>query len=188
MNIRSICVFCGSSAGCAPEYRFAAQELGRLLVEREVRLVFGGGDVGLMGAVSQAVMAGGGEAVGVIPKRIREMVGIIDLTELKVVEDMHARKAVMHELSDAYVILPGGIGTFEEFFETFTWYQLGYHSKPIGLLNVNGYFDRLIALLEHVVSQGFLKQDHLTTLIIDRDPVLLLDRLDDHQGVYIPKL
>jgi uncharacterized protein (TIGR00730 family) len=159
--IRSICVFCGSSHGFAPEYAEVAKEMGRAIAARGWTLVYGGGNVGLMGVVADAVLAAGGKVIGVIPEALlaREL-GHHGVTELRVVNTMHERKALMADLADAFVALPGGIGTFEEFFEVLTWAQLGIHKKPCGLLNTRGYYEPVMDLLGNAVKEGFLKEDH----------------------------
>jgi uncharacterized protein (TIGR00730 family) len=176
-RLRRVCVFCGSNAGRRPEYADAAREMGRVLVERGLGLVYGGGKVGLMGIVADTVLAGGGEAVGVIPEALmaRE-VGHAGLTEIHVVGTMHARKAMMADLADGFVALPGGFGTFEEFCEVLTWSQLGFHPKPCGLLNVAGYYDPLLALFDHVAAEGFVPAPHRALVIEETDPARLLDR------------
>ncbi len=171
-------VFCGSSPGARPEYAAAAAELGRLLVERKLELVYGGASVGLMGQVADATLAAGGTAIGVIPSRlVQAEVAHGGLSELHVVETMHERKALMSELSDAVIALPGGPGTLDEFFELFTWSQLGLHRMPLGVLNVAGYWDPLLELLEHAVNERFLRAEHLATLIVSLEPAALLDEL-----------
>lgn len=180
--MRSLCVFCGSSPGNLPEYGAEARRLGALLAARGVRLVYGGGRVGLMGEVADAVLAAGGQAVGVIPQALWEReVGHTGLTELHVVESMHQRKAMMAELSDAFVALPGGIGTLEELFEIWTWGQLGIHRKPYALLDVAGYFQPLVAFLDHMVDRGFVRPAHRAMVLVDTDPASLLDRLASHR-------
>jgi uncharacterized protein (TIGR00730 family) len=176
-GIRRICVFCGSNAGRRPEYAEAAREMGRVLVERGLGLVYGGGKVGLMGIVADTVLAGGGEAIGVIPEALmaRE-VGHAGLTGLHVVGTMHERKAMMADLADGFVALPGGFGTFEEFCEVLTWSQLGFHPKPCGLLNVAGYYGPLLALFAHAVEEGFVPPQHRALVIQETDPARLLDR------------
>ncbi len=171
-------VFCGSSPGGRPEYVEAAAELGGLLAARELELVYGGASVGLMGAVADAVLAGGGKAIGVIPNRlVQAEVAHAGLTDLRIVETMHERKALMADLSDAVIALPGGTGTLDELFELFTWSQLGLHHMPLGVLNVVNYWDPLLAFLEHAVSERFLRAEHLETLIVSREPAALLDEL-----------
>src|SRR5216684_2485810 len=157
--LRSLAVFCGSSLGVASIYREAAREVGRLLGQRAIRLVYGGGHVGLMGVVADACLNAGGRVIGVIPQALADKeVAHRGLTELRVVSSMHERKAVMAELSDAFVALPGGYGMWEELFEMLTWSQLGIHCKPCGLLNVNGYYDPLLDLADQAVSEGFLRE------------------------------
>ncbi len=185
--IKSVCVFCGSSAGTEPGYAEAGSALGGEIASRGLTLVYGGGNVGIMGECARSVMAGGGRAVGVIPERIFGMVKHTELSELLVVPGMHERKAKMYELSDAFLILPGGIGTMEEFFEVFTWYQLGYHTKPIGLLSVKGFFTPLLVLLQGLVDKGFLRDKHLDMLIVEDDPCRILDSVCSKEVSYIDK-
>lgn len=174
--IRKVCVFCGSSRGASEQYALAARELGRLLVERGHGLVYGGGRVGLMGEIAAAVLEAGGEAVGVIPEALlRREVGHGALTRLEVVDSMHARKARMAELSDAFIALPGGFGTFEEWFEIITWGQLGIHDKPCVLLNVDGYFDPLLALVDGAVREGFIRGAHRGLFAVAATPAAALD-------------
>ncbi|UCF99694.1 MAG: TIGR00730 family Rossman fold protein [Spirochaetaceae bacterium] len=187
-SLKRICVFCGSSSGIDSEYGRRIRELGAFFAENELVLVYGGGSVGLMGELARAVMSLGGKVIGVIPKRIHGMVETPQLTELHVVENMHERKAMMYELSDAFIVLPGGIGTVEEFFEIYTWCQLGIHLKPIGLLNIRNYFDRLLSFVDHMVAEGFLKPAHRNILVIDEHPRVLLARLRDKEITYIEKL
>lgn len=157
MAIHRICVFCGSHTGKNPAYANLARKLGRALADHDIGLVFGAGSVGLMGVISDAVLEAGGEAQGVIPEHlIRNEVPRQDLTELHITKDMHDRKALMEQLSDAFITMPGGFGTFEEMFETITWNQLGIHKKPIILLNVDGYYDQLIEFVDEAVQQGFI--------------------------------
>jgi len=173
-----ICVYCGSSPGFDPVYLAAAAELGRFLAAQNISLVYGGGNVGLMGALADAAMAAGGEVIGIIPHHLIAMeVGHRKLTSLIAVDSMHARKHQMAGLADGFIALPGGIGTAEELLEVFTWLQLGIHAKPVGVLNVNGYFDGLLQLLAHMEQCGFLKRVHREMLIVDRDAASLLDQL-----------
>lgn len=186
--LSSVCVFCGSSGGGRPAYREAAVRFGAALAAGRRRLVFGGGRVGLMGALADAVMAGGGTAVGVIPQHLVDReVAHLGLTELRVVASMHERKACMADLSDGFVVLPGGLGTLEEFFEVWTWGQLGLHRKPYGLLNVDGYFDPLLRFLEHAVTEQFVRAEHLGMLVVEERADRLLDRLDAHRPPHLPK-
>ncbi|MGB0929207.1 MAG: TIGR00730 family Rossman fold protein [Chitinophagales bacterium] len=180
--MKSICVFCGSNAGTNPEYAEAAKQLGYLLVENDIRLIFGGGNVGLMGIIADAVLEKGGEVIGVIPHFLMDKeVGHTGLTEMKLVNTMHQRKELMAELSDAFITMPGGIGTMEEFFEIFTWGQLGLHPKPFGILNVDGYYDHLLAFFETMVSQRFLSQKNYEMLYASKIPADLLQLLKDYK-------
>ena len=175
--MKRVCVFCGSNPGRRPEYADAAREMGRVLVERGLGLVYGGGKVGLMGIVADTVLAGGGEVSGVIPEAlVAREVGHAGLTALHVVRTMHERKALMADRADAFVAMPGGFGTFEEFCEVLTWSQLGFHPKPCGLLNVAGYYDPLLALFDHAVEERFVPPQHRALVIEDTDPARLLDR------------
>jgi uncharacterized protein (TIGR00730 family) len=176
--VRRLCVFCGSSAGSDPRYARGAAELGRLLVSRGLGLVFGGGSVGLMGVVADAVLAAGGHVVGVIPHALaaRELAHR-QVKDMRVVPSMHARKALMAELSDGFVALPGGLGTFEELLEIATWSQLGIHRKPVGVLNVAGYYDPLAALLDHAVQEGFVSAANRALVRVAETPEALIDDL-----------
>lgn len=185
--IKRICVFCGSRPGNRPEYLEAARELGRLLAERQIGLVYGGASVGMMGALANAVLRGGGEAIGVIPESlVRRELAHDDLTELRVVNSMHERKALMAELSDAVIALPGGFGTFEELFETITWSQLGIHRKAIGLLNVGGFYDGLLNLVEHAIEEGFVMSADREMFLHATTPDVLLDRLVGYEPPQAP--
>jgi uncharacterized protein (TIGR00730 family) len=176
--VKRVCVYAGSSAGVEPTYRQAAAVLGRVLAERGVSVVYGGASIGLMGELADAVLAAGGRVTGVIPQRLVDReVAHEGVTELRVVGSMHERQALMSELSDAALALPGGVGTFVEVFELVTWTQLGIHRKPCGLLNVDGYFDPLAALLDHAVAQGFVRSEHRDIVILERNPETLLERL-----------
>ena len=173
----SLCVYCGSSSGRLEDYAAAARALAGAMVERGIRLVYGGASVGIMGAVADEVLRLGGEAVGVIPESLmRKELAHAALSELHVTPSMHARKTLMAELADAFVALPGGIGTFEEIFEVWTWAQLGFHRKPCGLLNVAGYYDRLVAFLDHAAGERFVRQEQRDMLVVDSNPASLLDR------------
>jgi uncharacterized protein (TIGR00730 family) len=175
--MKRVCIFCGSSPGSLPEYATAARRCGTILAQRGLTLVYGGGNVGLMGIVADAALAASGEVIGVIPRRMvaRELAhgGV---TSLIAVDTMHERKHKMAELSDAFLALPGGIGTMEELFEVFTWLQLGLHNKPVGLLNVAGYYNALLEFLSHMRSQRFLKPQHFDTLLVEESVEGLLDR------------
>ncbi|KJK09091.1 MULTISPECIES: TIGR00730 family Rossman fold protein [Pseudomonas] len=188
MPVRSVCVFCGASAGVNPAYREAAIALGQTIAQRGLTLVYGGGAVGLMGIVADAAMAAGGEVIGIIPEALKNAeVGHTGLTRLEVVDGMHARKARMAELSDAFVALPGGLGTLEELFEVWTWGQLGYHAKPLGLLDVNGFYSKLGSFLDHVVEEGFVRPQHRAMLQLADAPGELLDAMDSFQAPVAPK-
>ena len=168
-----ITVFCGSSSGTDEVYEIEAGKLGKILAEKNIELVYGGANVGLMGAVANGVLSYGGKVIGVLPRFLEEKeIAHKGLTELHLVETMHERKTKMHELCDGVIALPGGLGTLEEFFEMLTWGQLGLHEKPMGVLNINGYYDELIRLLHSMVAKGFLKAT-------DRDMVLISDKVDD---------
>jgi uncharacterized protein (TIGR00730 family) len=174
--IQRICIFCGSRPGNRPEYLEAARRLGGLLAERQIGLVYGGASVGMMGALANAVLRGGGEAIGVIPQSLVQLeLAHEQLTELRVVTSMHERKALMAELSDAVIALPGGFGTFEELFEMITWLQLGIHRKALGVLNVGGFYDGLLALVEHAIQEGFVPERDRRLILEAADPGTLLD-------------
>jgi uncharacterized protein (TIGR00730 family) len=181
IQMKSVCVYCGSSSGSKPVYEEAAKAFGRALVENGLSLVYGGGRVGLMGAIANEVLLHGGRAVGVIPELLMSKeVGHTGLTELHVVADMHERKKKMADLSDAFVSMPGGVGTFEELFEVYTWAQLGYHQKPVALLNVDGYYDPLIAMLKHTVNEGFMRAPFFDMLQIAATPLAMIEALRDY--------
>ncbi|HEX9903724.1 MAG TPA: TIGR00730 family Rossman fold protein [Propylenella sp.] len=186
--MRSLCVFCGSNAGASSTYAEAALALGALVAERGLRLVYGGAAVGLMGTLADAALAAGAEVVGVMPTALvdREIVHP-GLTELRTVSSMHERKALMADLADGFLALPGGAGTLEELFEIWTWGQLGHHTKPVGLLNVAGFFDRLLAFLDHQCRERFVRQEHREMLLVGTDPRALLDRFDRYQPPRVSK-
>jgi uncharacterized protein (TIGR00730 family) len=174
----SVCVYCGSSVGNNPVFADAARSLGRKLVEQNLSLVYGGGHVGLMGIVADAVLDAGGEVTGVIPKALMDSeLGHERLTRLFVVKDMHERKALMAEHAHGFIAMPGGIGTLEELFEALTWAQLGFHEKPVGLFNVDGFYDKLIEFLNQLTSQGFLRPEHRDLLIVQAEPDALITQL-----------
>ncbi len=178
-TLKRICVFCGSSVGARPAYVEVARELGRTLAGRGLGVVFGGGKVGLMGVLADAALAAGGEAIGVIPEAlVAREIAHNGLTELRVVRSMHERKTLMADLADAFIALPGGYGTFEEFFEAVTWTQLGIHRKPCGLLNVDGYYDALLALLDRAVSDGFIRGVNRSLVLDAPDVPMLLEKLE----------
>jgi uncharacterized protein (TIGR00730 family) len=179
--MQRICVFCGSSLGEEPEYLAAARSIGRTLASRRIAIVYGGARVGLMGAMAEAALAEGGEVIGVMPRFLqRKEIQHVRLTRLDLVDSMHERKARMSELADGFISLPGGLGTLEELFEVLTWGQLGLHQKPCGVLNVNGYFDPLLTLLDRAVTAGFLRQEHRALLHSDSNLETLLGKLDNH--------
>jgi uncharacterized protein (TIGR00730 family) len=176
--MRRLCVFCGSKSGARPSYAEATRQLGEAIVRRGLGLVYGAGHVGLMGVLADAVLDAGGEVIGVIPQALVDKeLAHVGLTAMHVVASMHDRKALMADLSDAFLSLPGAFGTADEFFEILTWAQLGMHAKPIGLLNVAGFFEPLLAWLDHTVSEGFLRERHRRLLMIGDDPEEMLDRL-----------
>ena len=180
--MRNICVFCGSQNGTDLRYRQAAIELGGLLAQRGHGLVYGGGHVGLMGIIADAVLQAGGSVTGVIPRPMTEReLAHETVTKLYVVSSMHERKALMASLSDAFIALPGGYGTLEELFEVIAWAQLGIHRKPIGLLNVAGYFDALLSLVDHMIGEGFIKTKHRGLFVTAEQPQTLLDALQRHR-------
>ncbi|SIS05454.1 hypothetical protein SAMN05878276_1799 [Aquipseudomonas alcaligenes] len=188
MSLKSVCVFCGASPGARPIYHEAAAQLGRHIAERGLTLVYGGGAVGLMGVVADAALAAGGEVIGIIPQSLeRAEIGHKGLSRLEVVDGMHARKARMAELADAFIALPGGLGTLEELFEVWTWGQLGYHAKPLGLLEVDGFYARLTDFLDHLVAERFVREQHRAILQIDASPAALLDRMSAWQPTAAPK-
>jgi len=175
--MRRICVFSGSNPGVRPEYQQAARSLAQEMVVRGLGLVYGGASVGLMGVMADTVLAGGGDVIGVIPRGLfRQEIPHKSLSQLYEVDNMHERKALMADLSDGFIALPGGFGTFDELFEIITWAQLGLHNKPIGLLNASGYFDPLLALVVHASKEGFIPASHQSILMYEENPINLLDR------------
>jgi uncharacterized protein (TIGR00730 family) len=184
----AVCVFCGSSPGADPAYLTAAVSLGRALAGGGRRLIYGGARSGLMGALADAALGAGGQVIGVVPRAlIDKEIAHTGLTELRVVESMHARKALMADLAEAFIALPGGLGTLEELLEIWTWGQLGLHRKPIGLLDTAGFFAPLLSFLDQMVAQRFLRQEHRDMVIVDGDPAALLDRLSRHRPTALPK-
>ncbi|HUU04782.1 MAG TPA: TIGR00730 family Rossman fold protein [Patescibacteria group bacterium] len=180
--MKRICVFCGSSPGAKPEYVRAARQLGALLAQGRIGLVFGGGKVGLMGQLARAALENGGEVIGVIPRELHEKrVAFSGLSDLRVVGSMHERKAMMAELADGFMALPGGLGTLEEIFEILTWAQLGMHGKPCGLLNVGAYYSTLLAFLDQVVAQGFLDAAHRSMILTAENPEELLQQFETYR-------
>jgi len=186
--LKSVCVFCGSSAGEDPRYLGAATALGRLLAGEGLALVYGGSRVGLMGRLAEAALSAGGTVIGVMPGALMNReVAHQQLTELRVVDSMHARKTEMVELADAFIALPGGLGTLEGFCELLTWAQLGFHGKPCGILNVGGYYTPLVAFLDQMVREGFLSRIHREMVIVESDGARLLERLRSYEGPLVPR-
>jgi uncharacterized protein (TIGR00730 family) len=189
MGMKQVCVYCGSGAGQGIEYAQAAQTLGETLAKRGLGLVFGGGKIGLMGILARAMLERGGQVIGVIPRALRDRgLAQTGLTDLRVVETMHERKALMAELSDAFIALPGGLGTLEEFFEILTWAQLDLHTRPCGLLNVGRYFDHLIGFIDHAVQEGFIDPAHRDLFVTDARPDALLDMLASYEAPCVDKV
>jgi uncharacterized protein (TIGR00730 family) len=181
--MKNICVFCGSSPGNNPEYIQAARNLGFSLVKNGIGLVYGGANVGTMGAIARSVLEAGGRVTGIIPRHLAEKeVAFTDLSDLRIVETMHQRKALMEQMSDGFIALPGGLGTIEEFFEVWTWAQLNMHQKPCGLLNVCQYYNKLLDFLDHTVAQQFVENDHRQMIIVENEPTPLIERFRS----YIP--
>jgi uncharacterized protein (TIGR00730 family) len=186
--MKRICVFAGSSPGLQPDYRTVAQELGRALAARELGLVYGGARVGLMGAVADAVLASQGNVTGVIPTSlVAREVAHRGLTDLRIVASMHERKAMMADLADGFIAVPGGWGTIEEFFEILTWGQLGMHHKPCGLLNVQGYFDRLLSFVDYSIDEGFVRREYRSMISVASSPGALLDLMDAYEPPLVEK-
>jgi len=187
-EIRRLAIFCGSNPGARPDYVDAAHAFGRLLAQRGIGIVYGGSNVGLMAALADAMMDEFGKIIGVIPRMLVEReVANTALSDLRIVESMHERKAMMAELADGFVALPGGIGTLEEFFETWTWGQLGMHTKPCGLLNVAGYFDPLLKFLDHAVAEKFVRDVHRAMVVVESDPAALLARFESYDPPRVVK-
>ncbi|MFZ6767637.1 TIGR00730 family Rossman fold protein [Undibacterium sp. Di26W] len=186
--MKTVCVYCGSSPGITAAYAAGARQLAAQLVSQQLRLVYGGGNVGLMGIIADEVLRLGGQVTGVIPKALMDKeVGHTGLTELHIVSNMHERKAMMADLSDGFIAMPGGIGTLEELFEVLTWSQLGFHEKPVGLYNINGFYQKLHDFLLHTVEQGFLRAAHLDLLYIDNDAASLLQKFTAYRPVHVRK-
>ncbi|MCX8617521.1 TIGR00730 family Rossman fold protein [Gilliamella sp. B2923] len=181
---KNICVFCGASEGTSPEYRLAAEQLGKTIANQNRRLIYGGGNKGLMGIIANAVLANGGEVIGVIPERlVQAETAHHGITRLEVVENMHQRKARLSELADGFIAMPGGTGTLEEVFEVWTGMQIGYHEKPVALFNVSGFWQSLLNFLEHSVNEGFIRESFYQTLIVSDNNELILKRMDE----FVPK-
>lgn len=188
MDLKNICVYLGSNAGRTPVYVEQARGLGRELAQRGIGLVYGGSNVGLMGALADAALEAGGRVVGILPERLKaKEVAHLGLTELHIVATMHERKRMMSEMSDGFIALPGGAGTLEEIFETWTWAQLGFHAKPCGLLNIAGYYDKLAAFLDHAAQERFMREEHRAMLMIESSPAALLDRYAAYQPPTVSK-
>jgi hypothetical protein len=187
-DIRRLAIFCGSNPGVRPDYVEAARSLGRLLAQRGIGVVYGGSNVGLMAALADSMMDELGDIIGVIPRMLVEReVANTTLTDLRIVDSMHQRKAMMAELADGFIALPGGIGTLEEFFEIWTWGQLGMHAKPCGLLNVAGYFDPLLEFLDHAVAERFVRDVHRAMVVVESDPAALLARFESYEPPRVVK-
>lgn len=188
MTLRRICVFCGSSPGAQPAYSIAARDMGGALAARGIELVYGGGHVGLMGAVADACLAGGGKVIGVIPEALAaKELAHHGLTDLRVVASMHERKAMMADLADGFIAMPGGYGTFEEFCEVLTWAQLGLHPKPCGLLNVANYYDPLLKLFDDAVTQRFVRAEHRGLVLQETDPGRLIEMMAIYDVPHLDK-
>lgn len=188
MVLNNICVYLGSNTGRTPVYVEQAQALGRELARRDIGLVYGGSNVGLMGALADAALQAGGRVIGILPERLKSKeMAHPGLTELHIVATMHERKHMMAELADGFIALPGGAGTFEEIFETWTWAQLGFHAKPCGLLNIAGYYDKLADFLDHAAQERFMREEHRTMLMVESSPAALLDRYADYQAPTVSK-
>ncbi|MBA3671454.1 MAG: TIGR00730 family Rossman fold protein [Gemmatimonadaceae bacterium] len=186
--LHTVCVFCAASPGANPVYAEAAREMGRFLASSGRRVVYGGGRTGLMGALAEGALAAGGEVIGIMPKHLVDReVAHTGLTELHVVASMHERKALLAELSDGFLAMPGGLGTLEELFEIWTWGQLGLHRKPYGLLNVAGYFDRLLDFLDHAVGEQFLREEYRALLVVESAPAALLERMEAARPPELPR-
>jgi uncharacterized protein (TIGR00730 family) len=186
--MKSICVFCGSSTGNNNLYKSAARELGKLMAEKDITLIYGGGNIGLMGIIANSVLENNGKVIGVIPQSLQEKeLAHEGVTKMYVVKSMHERKALMAQISDAFVALPGGFGTLDELFESLTWNQLEIMNKPVAVFNINGYFDHLIALLKQSVQEKFLRKEHLKNLIVADDPQKLLQKIKKFKAVVAEK-
>ncbi|RLD04098.1 MAG: TIGR00730 family Rossman fold protein [Chloroflexota bacterium] len=186
--MEKIAVYCGSSPGKNPAFHQAAVQLGKVLAEREITLVYGGGSVGLMGILAQTIIDRGGQVIGVIPQAIADMeVAFTDIQDLRVVEDMHTRKALMAELADAFIALPGGMGTIKEIMEILTWAQLGFHEKPCGILNIAGFYNQLLKFLDRLVMDQFIAPEHRSMLMVDESPQSLLEQFSSYDPPKIDK-
>ena len=187
--MKSICIFCGSSVGNSGEYLNATECLGRTLAKEKIRLIYGGAKVGLMGTLAETVLKNNGEVVGVMPRHLVEKeVAHHSLTELKIVDSMHERKAIMHELSDAFIAMPGGLGTLDEIFEALVWGQLDIHKKPCAFYNVSGYYDKLFGFIKHSIDEGFINQKHLEMILVASKPDELLEKISNYKHPLIDKV
>ena len=186
-KIKTICVFCGSSSGKKDYYTEGANALGKKISDMELSLVYGGGNIGLMREVAKSALDGGTSVTGIIPERIADRVKPLEGVETLTVESMHDRKALMYKMSDAFIALPGGTGTLEELIEVITWNQLGYHIKPVGILNIKGYYNSLIELFDNSVKEGFLKSEHRKSIIFEDNPEILLHKIINQKLNYIDK-
>jgi len=186
--MKSVCVFCGSSVGNDPAFGNVASNLGTAIAERGIRLVYGGGQVGLMGVIADAALAAGGEVIGVMPRSLRDReIAHTGLSDLHITESMHERKALMEHLSEGFIALPGGFGTLDEFCEIVTWSMLGYHARPIGMLDTNGYFDALRTFIDHAVDTGFVREEHRKLILEAATPALLLDTMTTWRPTVVVK-
>lgn len=186
--MKRVAVFCGSNFGASDNFKRAAEDLGRALLQKNLGLVYGGGNVGLMGATAEVVHQAGGEVIGVIPEDLlRKEVGKRELKDLRVVKSMHERKALMAELSDGFIALPGGFGTFEEFFEILTWAQLGFHKKPCGILNVDGFYDALLTFIDHATTEEFIHPKLRSLVQSSTDPIQLLEQFENYTPPVVEK-
>jgi uncharacterized protein (TIGR00730 family) len=185
--MKRICVNCGSSSGNNSNYIKMAQELGEVLIKQKIELVFGGASVGLMGKVADTVLKGGGSVIGIIPKSFANKVAHQGLTKLHIVETMHERKAMMFDLSDAFIALPGGFGTVEEVTELLTWSQLGLNKKPCGIININKYFNPLLTFFNNAVTEGFIKQEHRDMLLVEESPEILINKFHNYIAPSVEK-
>lgn len=187
--MKKICVFCGSSKGAVPEYLLAAEQLGKAIVQNNFELVYGGAKVGLMGKIAETLIENNGKVTGVIPRNLFvKEVANTDLENLHVVNSMHERKAMMAEMADAFIALPGGFGTFEELFEILTWAQLGFHKKPVGILNINGYYDKLLEFIDNAIDQKFVKEEHKQMFVVEKDPKKIVEKIKSYSPVVINKV
>ena len=186
-KVKSICVQCGSSGGNVESFKEQAYRMGELLASEGIRLIYGGSNIGLMGAVARGCLENGGEVVAIIPEKIKNMVDMLDVSELIVVQTMHERKAKMNELADAFIAMPGGFGTLEELFEVLTWNQLHYISKPVALYNIENYYNTLIDFLQVSVESGFIRQEHLEMLLCENNPAEILRKFAEYKPVQIAK-